>query len=98
MTLEALLPVALALAAACLFGVSSVIAKRGLAHIDAQTGSLISIATVTALRTDPSGGWSGSLPLPAVAALVGQRLRLQAALLDAGPALGLTNGLEVVLR
>lgn len=49
MTPDSLLPALLALAAACLFGVSSVIAKRGLAHIDAHTGSLISIGTVAML-------------------------------------------------
>ena len=49
MTPESLVPVLLALAAACCFGVSSVIAKRGLAHIDAHTGSLISIGTVVVL-------------------------------------------------
>lgn len=49
MTPESLLPVLLALGAACMFGVSSVVAKRGLAHIDAQTGALISIGTVVVL-------------------------------------------------
>lgn len=39
------LPIVLALAAAFLFGLCSVSAKRGLAHVDAQTGSLISIGT-----------------------------------------------------
>lgn len=37
--------IVLALIAACLFGVSTVIAKRGLAHVDAQVGSLITIGT-----------------------------------------------------
>ncbi len=39
------LPIVLAVTAACLFGLCSISAKRGLAHVDAQTGSLVSIGT-----------------------------------------------------
>lgn len=41
----AALPVALALGAAFLFGIQNVVAKRGLAHVDAQTGALVTIGT-----------------------------------------------------
>ena len=40
-----LLPVAFALVAACLFGISSVVAKRGLAHVDPHLGVTVSIST-----------------------------------------------------
>lgn len=46
---EETVPVLLALAAACLFGVSTVTAKRGLRIVHAQTASLVIIGTVVCL-------------------------------------------------
>ncbi|MDX1433317.1 MAG: DMT family transporter [Gammaproteobacteria bacterium] len=54
---DAALPVLLALGAACMFGVSAVIAKRGLQHVDAQVGAIISIATTTALFALTAPWW-----------------------------------------
>lgn len=42
------LPIVLAVSAACLFGLCTISAKRGLAHVDAQTGSIVSIGTSVA--------------------------------------------------
>jgi len=44
-------PVLLALGAALFFGISTLVAKRGLLHVEAQTGALVSIATTFALYT-----------------------------------------------
>lgn len=54
---DAALPVVLALGAACLFGVSAVIAKRGLSHVNAQVGAILSIATTTALFALTAPWW-----------------------------------------
>lgn len=54
---DAVLPALLALGAACLFGVSAVIAKRGLAHVNAQVGAILSIATTTALFLITAPWW-----------------------------------------
>lgn len=48
---EPMIPVLLALASAFLFGISSLTAKRGLAYVDAQSGSIIAIGT-TVLISD----------------------------------------------
>ena len=49
--------VLLALTAACLFGVSTVTAKRGLMIVDAQSGSLVVIATVVVIYLASSPFW-----------------------------------------
>lgn len=54
---DAALPVLLALSAAALFGVSSVVAKRGLAHVNAQLGSLIAIGTTALIFLAGSPLW-----------------------------------------
>lgn len=54
---EAIVPILLALGAACLFGVSTVTAKRGLMMVDAQTGSLVVIGTVFLLYLLSSPFW-----------------------------------------
>lgn len=46
---EAAIPLLLALTAACLFGVSTVISKRGLMTVDPQAASLVIIGTVVVL-------------------------------------------------
>jgi len=50
----------LALAAAILFGVSGITAKRGLAHADAHTGSLVLLATVVGIYLLCSPFWMQS--------------------------------------
>ena len=47
----------LALGAACLFGVSAVVAKRGLYHVNAQVGAILSIATTTMLFALTAPWW-----------------------------------------
>jgi DME family drug/metabolite transporter len=54
---DAAVPVLLALAAACLFGVSTVTAKRGLMTVDAQAASLVIIGTVVVLYLMTSPFW-----------------------------------------
>jgi len=54
---DASLPVMLALAAATLFGISAVVAKRGLSHVNAQLGSLIAIGTTVSLFLIGSPLW-----------------------------------------
>lgn len=49
-------PIALALLAAVLFGIGGVLSKRGLAHVDARTGAMISIG-VTVLIYALSAPW-----------------------------------------
>ncbi len=53
-------PVLLALGAACLFGISSVTAKRGLMIVDPQVGSLVAIGTVVAIYLLTSPLWMRS--------------------------------------
>lgn len=55
--LEAAAPVLLSLAAACLFGVSTVVAKRGLASVHPQAASLVVIGTVVVLYLTTSPLW-----------------------------------------
>ena len=54
---DAVIPVLLALAAACLFGVSTVTAKRGLMIVHPQAGSLVVIGTVVILYLATSPLW-----------------------------------------
>jgi len=54
---DAAVPVLLALGAACLFGVSTVTAKRGLLIVDAQSASLVIIGTVLVLYLVTSPFW-----------------------------------------
>lgn len=54
---DAAIPVLLALGAACLFGVSTVTAKRGLMIVDPQAGSLVAIGTVVVLYLVTSPFW-----------------------------------------
>lgn len=54
---DSLVPVLLALVAACLFGVSTVIAKRGLMTVHTQTASLVVIGTVMTLYLVTSPLW-----------------------------------------
>ena len=57
---DAIVPVLLALAAACLFGVSTVIAKRGLLTVHPQAASLVVIGTVVVLYLTTSPLWMQS--------------------------------------
>lgn len=57
MVSDAATPVLLALGAACLFGVSTVTAKRGLMIINPQVGSLVAIGTVVAIYLLTSPFW-----------------------------------------
>ena len=54
---EADVPLLLALAAACLFGVATVISKRGLMTVDPQSASLVIIGTVVVLYLATSPLW-----------------------------------------
>lgn len=54
---DAAIPVLLALGAACLFGVSTVTAKRSLMIVDAQSASLVIIGTVVTLYIVTSPFW-----------------------------------------
>jgi len=51
------MPLLLALAAACLFGVATVISKRGLMSVDPQSASLVIIGTVVVLYLATSPLW-----------------------------------------
>lgn len=57
---EATAAVALSLAAACLFGISTVVAKRGLSTVHPQAGSLVVIGTVVILYLITSPLWMRS--------------------------------------
>lgn len=54
---DVIIPVVLALTAACLFGVSTVTAKRGLAIVDPQTASLVVISTVMVIYLATAPLW-----------------------------------------
>ncbi|MDX2314856.1 MAG: DMT family transporter [Gammaproteobacteria bacterium] len=54
---EAAMPLLLALAAACLFGVATVISKRALMTVDPQSASLVIIGTVVVLYLATSPLW-----------------------------------------
>ena len=54
---ETAIPLLLALTAACLFGVSTVISKRGLMTVDPQAASLVIIGTVVALYLATAPLW-----------------------------------------
>lgn len=57
---DPMIPVLLALASAVLFGVSSLTAKRGLAHVDAQSGSIIAMGTTVLIYAVLSPFWMQS--------------------------------------
>lgn len=54
------LPIALALTSACLFGITSVIFKRGLVYVEAQTGALIAIGVTALIYLSFSPWWMHS--------------------------------------
>jgi len=55
---EEAVPVLLALVAACLFGISTVTAKRGLMTVHPQAGSVVVIGTVLALHLITAPAWA----------------------------------------